>query len=142
MISKSTLLIAFLSVGLMRCGAGVETPVAALEEESGRKASYALREGEALFSYYCATCHGDLGQGDGFNSYNLDPKPRDLPGDEFQLRVTDRDIAEVIRLGGGAAGMSTGMPSWGKTLSDRDIDYLVAFVRALPERQEDEEEGM
>ena len=96
---------------------------------------YVAREGRTLFGHYCSTCHGAAGHGDGFNAYNLDPKPRDLGDPAWQSKRTDVEIEAVIRMGGGAAGLSTGMPPWGKTLSDRQITYLVAFVRTLqPEK--------
>jgi mono/diheme cytochrome c family protein len=92
---------------------------------------YNAREGAALFHYYCATCHGDEGHGDGLNAYNLDPKPRDLSDPAFQKKRTDDDLMGVIRSGGGVAGLSTGMPPWGRTLNDRKIRNIVTFIRTL-----------
>lgn len=97
---------------------------------------YNARQGQALFDHYCATCHGDLGRGDGFNSYSLDPKPRDLTDPELQADRSDEELAAVIRSGGGAAGLSTGMPPWGRTLTELQIRNLVVFVRVLPELAE------
>jgi len=92
---------------------------------------YNAREGRALFRHYCATCHGAEGHGDGFNAYNLDPKPRDLADPEFQSQRGDDDLAAVIRSGGGVAGLSTGMPPWGRTLNNRQIRNVVDYVRTL-----------
>jgi mono/diheme cytochrome c family protein len=92
---------------------------------------YNAREGAALFHYYCATCHGNEGHGDGLNAYNLDPRPRDLSDPAFQKKRADDDLAGVIRSGGGVAGLSTGMPPWGRTLNDRKIRNLVTFIRTL-----------
>ncbi|MBI3450095.1 MAG: c-type cytochrome [Acidobacteria bacterium] len=92
---------------------------------------YGAREGQALFHHYCATCHGDEGQGDGLNAYNLDPKPRDLSDPAFQRKRSDDDLAGVIRSGGGVAGLSTGMPPWGRTLGERRIRNIVTFLRTL-----------
>ncbi|HEX9799182.1 MAG TPA: cytochrome c [Thermoanaerobaculia bacterium] len=97
---------------------------------------YGAREGRALFLHYCSTCHGVEGHGDGFNAYNLDPKPRDLGDPDFQARQTDDELASVIRSGGAAAGLSTGMPPWGKTLRDRQIRHLVSFLRTLTPEEE------
>ena len=93
---------------------------------------YNAREGRVLFRHYCLTCHGEDGHGDGFNAYNLDPKPRDLADSAFQAKRSDDDLAAVIRLGGGVAGLSTGMPPWGRTLKDRKIHNLVDYLRTLP----------
>ena len=96
---------------------------------------YNAREGRALFRHYCATCHGEEGHGDGFNAYNLDPKPRDLADPVLQAARSDDDLAAVIRSGGGAAGLSTGMPPWGRTLNERSIRNLVEYLQTLPPSQ-------
>ena len=93
--------------------------------------SYVQREGKTLYSHYCAPCHGDEGMGDGFNAYNLDPKPRNFNDTEFQSSRGDEDLARVIRIGGGAASLSAGMPPWGNTLNDREIGYVLQYLRVL-----------
>ena len=97
---------------------------------------YNVRQGKALYLYYCATCHGDEGHGDGLNAYNLDPKPRDLASPDFQQQRTNEDLMGVIRSGGGVAGMSTAMPPWGKTLGDRKIQDIVDYLRTMREPDE------
>lgn len=97
---------------------------------------YRVRQGRLLYLYYCATCHGDEGHGDGLNAYNLDPKPRDLADPGFQESRTNDDLAAVIRSGGGVSGLSTAMPPWGRTLGDRRIEEIVDYLRALPARAE------
>ncbi len=92
---------------------------------------YNAREGRAVYRHYCVTCHGDEGHGDGFNAYNLDPKPRDLADPEFQAKRTDDDLAAVIRTGGGVAGLSSAMPPWGRTLDERQIGNVVDYIRTL-----------
>lgn len=98
---------------------------------------YNIRQGRSLFQHYCLPCHGELGQGDGFNAYNLDPKPRDLSDPEFQNQRSDQDLMAVIRSGGGAAGLSTGMPPWGRTLNNRQIANLVIYLRILARKSEE-----
>jgi mono/diheme cytochrome c family protein len=95
--------------------------------------AYNEREGRTLYHHYCVYCHGEEGRGDGFNSYNLDPRPRDLTDPAFQSARTDRDLAEVIQSGGAAAGLSPSMPPWGRTIGERGIHNLVAFLRTLPD---------
>jgi mono/diheme cytochrome c family protein len=92
---------------------------------------YNAREGRALYRHYCFTCHGAEGHGDGFNAYNLDPKPRDLADPAFQAKRSDDDLVSVIRSGGGVAGLSTGMPPWGRVLKDRQIRNVVDYIRTL-----------
>ena len=100
--------------------------------------AYNAREGRTTFLHYCAPCHGEEGRGDGFNAYNLDPRPRDLADLEFQEERTDEDLAAIVRTGGGVAGLSNAMPPWGRTLGDRKIQNLVSFIRNLPEQVDHE----
>jgi mono/diheme cytochrome c family protein len=92
---------------------------------------YSAREGRAIFDHYCSTCHGAKGHGDGFNAYNLDPRPRDLGDPAFQKKRSDAELAAVIRSGGLSAGLSSGMPPWGHTLTTRQIGNLIAYLRTL-----------
>jgi len=92
---------------------------------------YNAREGRALYRHYCLTCHGEEGHGDGFNAYNLDPRPQDLGDADFQKQHSDDDLVTVIRSGGGVAGLSNAMPPWGHTLNERQIRNLVVFLRTL-----------
>ncbi len=93
--------------------------------------SYELRLGKQVFQHYCQTCHGETGAGDGFNAFNLDPKPRDLGDPAFQKKKSDADLADAIRRGGSGVGLSPLMPPWGHTLSPREIDQVILYVRSL-----------
>jgi mono/diheme cytochrome c family protein len=96
---------------------------------------YNAREGRALFHHYCMNCHGEEGKGDGFNAYNLDPRPRALADSTFQATHSDDDLAAAIRAGGGSVGLSTAMPPWGRTLNERKIRNIVDYLRALAKRE-------
>jgi len=93
--------------------------------------AYEARMGKVTFTYYCQTCHGETGAGDGFNAFNLDPHPRDLSAPEFQKKKSDADLADAIRRGGSGVGLSALMPPWGHTLSDRQVSELVLYIRTL-----------
>ena len=93
--------------------------------------SYEAQLGHDVFTHYCATCHGDAGAGDGFNAYNLDPHPRDLSDPILQKTKTDADLGDTIRRGGSGVGLSSLMPPWGRTLSERQIAEVVLYVRSL-----------
>jgi mono/diheme cytochrome c family protein len=92
---------------------------------------YNAREGRVLYRHYCLNCHGEEGKGDGFNAYNLDPRPRSLADSSFQAKHSDADLLAAIRSGGGAVGLSTGMPPWGRTLNERQIQNVVDYLRTL-----------
>ncbi|MGA7992237.1 MAG: cytochrome c, partial [Thermoanaerobaculia bacterium] len=93
--------------------------------------SYEARLGKATFTHYCQTCHGETGAGDGFNAFNLDPHPRDLSAPEFQKKKSDAELADAIRRGGAGVGLSALMPPWGHTLSERQVDEVVLYLRTL-----------
>jgi mono/diheme cytochrome c family protein len=94
---------------------------------------YNAREGRAIYRHYCLNCHGEEGNGDGFNAYNLDPRPRSLADSTFQASRSDADLSTAIRSGGPAVGLSTGMPPWGRTLNQRQIENVVEYLRTLPQ---------
>jgi mono/diheme cytochrome c family protein len=93
--------------------------------------AYDARMGQVTYRHYCQTCHGETGAGDGFNAFNLDPHPRDLSDPAFQRAKKDADLADAIRRGGAGVGLSALMPPWGHTLSDRQIDDVVAYLRTF-----------
>ena len=93
--------------------------------------SYEERQGKFYYEKYCSVCHGADGKGDGFNAFNLDPKPRDFTNKEYLGALTDAQIAETVSGGGRAVNKSPLMPSWGRRLNKRDIEYLVSYVRTF-----------
>lgn len=96
-----------------------------------RGSLYEQQIGKQVYQTYCVGCHGDTGQGDGFNSFNLDPHPRDLSDPAFQKSKSNADLADAIRRGGAGVGLSSLMPPWGRTLDARHVDAVVLYVRAL-----------
>ena len=106
-------------------------PAAAAPAPPPKPMSYELRLGRATFQHYCQTCHGETGAGDGFNAFNLDPKPRDLSDPAFQKKKTDADLADAIQRGGAGVGLSAMMPPWGRTLSKEQVEQVVLYLRSL-----------
>ncbi len=125
---------------MLACGgpgggaSAAETPAEPAPEatqESAPLMQFEEANGFEIYQRYCLVCHGELGEGDGFNAFNLDPKPRSLVDDYMRTRVSDRELTEVIRLGGRKRGRSPLMPPWGRTLGDRQIRYVVSYIRLL-----------
>lgn len=112
--------------------AAAKTPAASKTPVAPPPLRYEVRLGKVTFTHYCQTCHGESGAGDGFNAFNLDPHPRDLSDPEFQKKKSDAELADAIQRGGAGVGLSTLMPPWGHTLSARQVDELVLYVRTLP----------
>ena len=94
--------------------------------------NYEQTNGRALFMAYCSVCHGTAGEGDGFNAFNLNPRPRNLADRQAMSIFSDAQLTHVIANGGRKRGKSNLMPAWRHTLSQRHIRYLVAYVRMLP----------
>jgi mono/diheme cytochrome c family protein len=93
--------------------------------------------GKTSYTAYCFACHGETGKGDGPVGVALQPPPRDLSGGDFMFdtdgdgqKGTDADLKAVITKGGAAFGGSPLMAPW-PTLSDADIDNIIAYIRTL-----------
>jgi len=97
--------------------------------------NYTQRKGKRLYDHYCAICHGDSGQGDGFNAYNLDPKPKDMTQKSYLNAVTDQWLVEVISQGGGGVKRSVLMPSYENTLDRSEIEAIVSYLRTLAQTE-------
>ena len=86
--------------------------------------------GKNLYLKFCSQCHGEKGDGDGYASPHLRPRPRDFTTGKFKIRTTPngalpthQDIVNVIR-----RGMPyTSMPAW-PTLSDQQVSDLAYFL--------------
>jgi cytochrome c oxidase cbb3-type subunit 3 len=85
----------------------------------------------ALFGELCSVCHGVGGKGDGPSAQGLEPKPADFTNCKVMAKDSDEVLFKIIKGGGQSAGRSTVMPSWGDSLTDRQIRDLVKFIRGL-----------
>jgi mono/diheme cytochrome c family protein len=86
-------------------------------------------DGKRLFVRYCATCHGDAGQGDGQNAYTLDPKPPDF-SESLKLHQPPY-WRQIIEGGSAAVGRSPQCPPWGHVLASSDLDALQRYLQVL-----------
>jgi mono/diheme cytochrome c family protein len=93
--------------------------------------TYSERTGQRLFEAYCVICHGREGYGDGFNSYNLEPRPRNLADTTYMNTLSDARLSEMIAEGGRGTGKSVLMPAYGSTLTTSEIQGLVEYIRYL-----------
>lgn len=84
---------------------------------------------QRLFYAYCAHCHGTDGRGSWRAALFL-VRPGDLTDAARMDATSDRYLFDIIKLGGAPIGRP-GMPAFGATLSDADIEALVRYVRAL-----------
>ncbi len=92
---------------------------------------YDQREGKRLFEHYCSVCHGVGGAGDGFNSYNLIPKPNSFTDSVYMSHLSDSNLQQIITLGGESTNKSTLMPAYSHTFTELQIERLVKFIRTF-----------
>ena len=98
--------------------------------------NYDEREGKRIFEHYCSVCHGAAGEGDGFNSYNLNPKSHSFADSSYMSRLSESYLEQVISFGGQSMNKSVLMPAYGNTLSEVETDRVISFIRTLAEKDE------
>ena len=101
--------------------AALSGSVRAAAQDVGTEAQ--RESGKTLYLKYCSQCHGEKGDGEGYASSHLRPRPRDFTTGKFKVRTTPngalpthQDLVNIIR-----RGMPyTSMPAW-PNLSDEDV---------------------
>jgi len=106
--------------------------VSAVDTATVDTATVDTAKGKAHYEKLCASCHGSSGLGDGPIAANLPPsmKPRDFQAAEFKKVTDDASMKKLIKEGGPAFGLSPLMAAQ-KSLSDEDLDDVVAYIRSL-----------
>ena len=83
-----------------------------------------------LYVKFCAQCHNENGDGEGYAAPHLRPRPRNFTTGKFKVRTTPsgalpthQDLVSIIR-----RGMPyTSMPAW-PTFSDQEVSDLAHFI--------------
>lgn len=86
--------------------------------------------GRVLYVKNCAQCHGEKGDGEGYATPHLFPRPRNFTAAKFKVRTTPngalpthQDLVNIIR-----RGMPyTSMPAW-PNLSDQQVSNLAYYI--------------
>ena len=112
------------------CAAAVGS-VRAQEPDLGSEAQRAA--GKQLYAKNCAQCHGDKGDGEGYATPHLYPRPRNFTTGKFKVRTTPNgalpthdDLVNIIRRG----MPDTSMPAW-PNLSDGDVTNLAHYIKTF-----------
>lgn len=88
--------------------------------------------GRELYRQYCDRCHDPESTPQRVsNMDNLVAKPHPFTEGESLNKFTDADLNAIISHGGPALGKSAEMPAYGYTLTQRDIQALVSYIRAV-----------
>jgi cytochrome c553 len=93
--------------------------------------TYTERQGKQLFEQYCVVCHGQTGEGDGFNAYNLNPRPHSLSDSTYMKALSSETLTETISVGGKGINKSVLMPAYQNTLSKSQISNLVVYIETF-----------
>ena len=128
---------ALATLGLaMACSSQGDSPGASADQPAATAASTAkavtpamLERGREIYKANCVPCHGESGKGDGPGAGVLKPPPRDHTDYSYMSTLTDKEIADVIKMGGAIKGRPL-MPSHPQ-ITGTDMDALVAHIRTL-----------
>ena len=82
-----------------------------------------------MYKANCVACHGETGKGDGPGAGVLNPKPRDHTNATYMNTLSDKEIGDIIRMGGAIKGMPQ-MPSHPQ-INGPDLTALISYVRSL-----------
>lgn len=111
-----------------------EVANAAVEEvvkEEAPKEEVSLELGRKVYNHYCTPCHGNKGDGNGFNASKLLVKPANHTDAKFMSERSDQKLFDVVNLGGVEVAKSTLMPPWGAVLGDVKIKSVILRLREL-----------
>jgi mono/diheme cytochrome c family protein len=101
----------------LRAGDELQSPLAASD-------AVALKRGEAVFTAFCAACHGPGGPGNGPVAARGYPPPVSLTA-EKAAKMKDGQIFHILTYGQG------NMPSYATQISREDRWKVILYVRAL-----------
>jgi mono/diheme cytochrome c family protein len=125
------LLVVSLIAAIYSAPAGPAAPLQAQGPDLGTEAQRA--SGKALYDKNCSQCHGDAGNGEGYATPHVFPRPRDFTTGKFKVRTTPngalpthQDLINIIR-----RGMPyTSMPAW-PGLSDSQLSDLAYYIKTF-----------
>ena len=123
--------LAALAVLIASLCAALAGSVRASAQDLGTEAQ--RESGKKLYLKFCSQCHGEKGDGEGYATPHLLPKPRDFTTGKYKVRSTPtgalpthQDVVNIIR-----RGMPyTSMPAW-PSLTDQEVSDLAYFLKTF-----------
>ena len=89
--------------------------------------------GKVVYDTYCGQCHGDTGDGNGYATLRVKPKPRDFTSGKYKFRATpngmlptDDDLRRVIEIG----LPYTSMPGW-PNLTNAEVQNVIYYIKSF-----------
>ena len=92
---------------------------------------YNQDQGGRVFYEQCVWCHADTTPAGPSNRSNVSPDPPLMNDGNILNKESDASLRKIIELGGSAVGKSAMMPPYGATLTDEEIDDLIAYIRVI-----------
>ena len=94
--------------------------------------SYEEQVGKAFNDQYCVRCHDPQSSAERVSNFdNLSTKPHAFVEGDALNKMSDDDLVAIISHGGAGLNKSAEMPGFDSTLSKKDIQALVAYIRAV-----------
>ncbi|MYA07917.1 MAG: c-type cytochrome [Holophagales bacterium] len=89
--------------------------------------------GKIVYDKYCGQCHGDTGDGNGYATPRVQPKPRDFTTGTYKFRTTpngtlptDDDLRRIIEIG----APYTSMPGW-PNLTSAEVQNVIYYIKSF-----------
>jgi mono/diheme cytochrome c family protein len=86
--------------------------------------------GKGVYDTRCAFCHGQKGKGDGPAGAALHPAPTNFATRKYWQSADAKRLKAIIKLG----KPGTAMVPFGHTLSETEIDEVLAYMRTFAGR--------
>jgi len=93
--------------------------------------NYQQAQERRLFNDKCGWCHADATSAGPSNRSNVSPTPPLFTDGQTFNSLSDDFMRNTITLGGSAMGKSAIMPPWGQTLTQDEIQAVIAYERAI-----------
>jgi len=84
-------------------------------------------DGKALYTTWCAGCHGPKGMGDGPDAKGFDTKPSSLAAASYKRGTSDKAVLKIITKG----IPGTPMDGYANKLKDDQRKSLVQYLKVL-----------
>ena len=92
-----------------------------------------LASGKVVYDKYCGQCHGDTGDGNGYATPRVKPKPRDFTTGKYKFSTTpngmlptDDDLRRIVEIG----APYTSMPGW-PNLTSAEIQNVIYYLKSF-----------
>ena len=88
-------------------------------------------QGRRIFYQHCVWCHADSTPAGPSNRSNVTPEPPLLNDSAVLSKESDATLRNMIAKGGSGVGKSAMMPPYSPTLSEEEIDDVIAYIRVV-----------